>query len=200
MITFPFTSSVYLEDERVLLRPLGMDDFPFLRSFSILEPEIWTYSLQSAAGEANMRLYMQQAIEARTQKHSYAFIVFDKNTQEYAGCTRFYDIQETHECLQLGYTWYGKKFQGTGLNTHCKYLLLSYAFDQIGIKRVELRADSNNSRSIHAMKKIGCTVEGILRSNMIKADGNRRSSMVLSILKEEWDDSIKSLLVTKMKA
>lgn len=199
MIKFPFASSIYLEDERVLLRPLAMDDFPFLRNFCILEPEIWTYSLQSAAGEANMRLYIQQAIEARQQKHAYAFIVFDKIAQEYVGCTRFYDIQETHECLQLGYTWYGKKYQGTGINTHCKYLLLSYAFEQLGIKRVELRADSQNSRSIQAMKKIGCTVEGILRSNMIKADGNRRDSMVLSILKEEWATHVKALLVKQLQ-
>ena len=97
--------------------------------------------------------------------------------------------------MQLGYTWYGKKFRGTGLNKHCKFLLLSFAFEQLGIERFELRADNNNERSIAAMKSIGCKVDGVLRSNMPTREGDRRrDSIVLSILKKEWFSTVKENL------
>ena len=110
----------------------------------------------------------------------------------------FYDIQAAFKTLQLGYTWYGKDFQGTGLNKHCKFLLLSFAFEQAGMERVEFRADNNNERSIAAMKSIGCKVDGILRGNMPTRDGGRRDSIVLSILKDEWFSNVKEKLKEKL--
>lgn len=104
-----------------------------------------------------------------------------------------------NKCLQLGFTWYGKAFQGTGLNKHCKYLLLNYAFETMDIERVEFRADNRNARSIAAMKSIGCKVEGILRSNGWTNTGERRDSIVLSILKEEWFSAVKKELKSKLK-
>jgi len=98
----------------------------------------------------------------------------------------------------MGYTWYGKDFQGTGLNSHCKLLLLAYAFETLELERVEFRADANNARSIRAMKSLGCKEEGILRSNCASPTG-RRDSIVLSILKNEWTSGIKDKLVTKLK-
>lgn len=177
-----------LEDDCVLLRPLQHNDCNNLLLFALNEPEIWTYSLVPVAGEENLEKYINTAIAARSEGKEYPFIVFDKRTQEYAGSTRFYDIQPANKTLQLGYTWYGKKFQGTGLNKHCKYLLLQFAFEKLGMERVEFRADNNNKRSIAAMKSIGCTVEGVLRSNVPKHDGPRRDSIILSILKSEWPD------------
>jgi len=138
----------------------------------------------------NMKAYIASAIEARINGLAYPFIVFDKQQQQYAGTTRFYDIQPSHKSLQLGYTWYGNAFQGTGLNNHCKFLLLQHAFEVLGIERVEFRADAANAKSIAAMKKIGCTVEGVLRSHYIKPDGTRRNSIILSILAEEWNNGI----------
>ena len=85
------------------------------------------------------------------------------------------------------------------MNKHCKYLLLSFAFEQLGMERVEFRADADNERSIAAMKSIGCVVEGILRSNVPTFSGKRRNSIVLSILKEEWLDSVKEQLRKKLK-
>ncbi len=178
-----------------MLRPLQRNDFNYLLPFALNEQELWKYSLVSAAGEEGLKNYMNIALSARTENKEYAFIVFDKKGNEYAGSTRFYDIQLPYQTLQLGYTWYGKKFQGTGLNKHCKYLLLSFAFENIGMKRVELRADNNNVRSIAAMKSIGCKVDGILRSNMpTRATNVRRDSIVLSILKEEWFGEVKEKL------
>jgi len=183
-----------LEDDIVLLRPLEQNDFNNLLPFTLNEPELWKFSLVGAEGEEGLRNYMNIALAARKEAKEYPFIVFDKRTNECAGSTRFYDIQLSLKTLQLGYTWYGKKFQGTGLNKHCKFLLLSFAFEQIGMERFELRADNNNERSIAAMKSIGCKIDGILRSNMPKRDGGRRDSIVLSILKNEWFDEVKENL------
>lgn len=197
MVEFDFDFDFILENEMVLLRPLSEDDFEHLLPFALNEPELWKYSLIQASGEDGLKNYIEQAIRGRTERKEYAFTVFDKRTNEFAGSTRFYDIQLFYETLQLGYTWYGKKFQGTNLNKNCKYLLLEFAFEQKNFKRVEFRADHNNARSIAAMKSIGCTEEGVLRSNVIKADGGRRDSIVLSILREEWLGNIKNMLANK---
>lgn len=183
-----------LEDDCVLLRPLMVEDCSNLLLFSEQEPELWKYSLVKVAGKENLENYIRMAIAARNAGKEYPFIVFDKRTQEYAGSTRFYDIQLSHKSLQLGYTWYGKKFHGTGLNKHCKYLMLQFAFEQIGMERVEFRADHTNARSIAAMKSIGCIEEGVLRSNTLKPDGSRRDSIVLSILRNEWENGVKEKL------
>lgn len=193
-----FSKDFILENDCVLLRPLRADDCGNLLQFALEEPEIWQYSLVAVAGEENLKKYIATALEGREKEHSYPFIVYDKRTKTYAGCTRFYDIQIPFQSLQLGYTWYGKKYQGTGLNKHCKYLLLQFAFETLGMERVEFRADNNNKKSIAAMKSIGCTVEGILRSHMPKHEGGRRDSIVLSILKKEWEDGVKEKLFSKL--
>jgi len=189
-----FKENYTLENEMVKLRPLELNDFENLLHFSINEPELWTYSLIQANSENNLKKYIELAINGRENSKEYAFIVFDKRAEKFAGSTRFYDIQIENLTLQLGYTWYGKDFQGTGLNKNCKYLLLEFAFEILKMERVEFRADYENKRSISAMKSIGCKEEGVLRSNGFKADGTRRDSIVLSILKEEWNNKIKNEL------
>ena len=198
--TFDFESDIILENERVLLRPLVLSDGSLLTHFVEEEPDLWKYSLVAIDNSADLENYIQTAIEARAQKTSYAFIVFDKLLNEYLGCTRFYDMQLTFQTTQLGYTWYSKKCWGTKLNENCKYLLLEFAFDQMGLERVEFRADNNNKRSIAAMQKIGCSVEGILRNHLPMPSGKRRDSIVLSILKEDWDASLKQSLAAQLKA
>lgn len=199
MIHFDFEQVYILEDERVLLRPLQASDLPTLLPFAVQEPDIWRYSLFSAAGEQGMIRYVEKALAAKQAQQEYPFIVFDKQVQRYVGCTRFYDIQLEHQTLQLGYTWYGKSFQGTGLNSHCKFLMLQFAFEQMNMLRVEFRADTRNARSINAMKAIGCTVEGFLRNHLLKENGERRTSIILSILQEEWYNGTKENLEKKCK-
>ena len=194
-----FEHDYTLENDFVLMRPLTIKDIDHLAPFSIYEPQLWDYSLTPANGLDNLKKYMELAIAARVAKTSYPFIVFDKRSQKYAGSTRFYDFQEYHNTAQLGYTWYGKEFQGTGLNKNCKYLLLEFAFEQLNLDRVEFRADATNERSIAAMKSIGCKVEGILRSNCKSVSG-RRDSIVLSILQREWYEEVKELLSNKIRS
>ncbi|MBS1582139.1 MAG: GNAT family N-acetyltransferase [Bacteroidetes bacterium] len=191
-------TDLVLEDGRVLLRPLEAGDHIHLLPFSLDEPELWTYSLLNAAGAEGLGRYIELALRGRAEGREYPFLVFDRRAQAYAGSTRFYDIRRDDRTLQLGYTWYGRRFQGTGLNSHCKYLLLRCAFEDLGMERVEFRADARNARSIAAMKAIGCTVEGILRSNSVTAQGGRRDSIVLSILRSEWHERVKAHLERRM--
>ena len=189
-----FNEEYILENDKVILTPLKRDDFDNLVHFATNEPELWQYSLIQANSPEKMKINIEKAIEGRISKNTYAFIVYDKRTNQYAGSTRFYDIQIENASLQLGFTWYGKEFQGTGINKKCKYLLLEFAFDTLKMERVEFRADNENQRSINAMKSIGCVVEGVLRSNTYKTNGDRRDSIVLSILKDEWNNTIKHKL------
>ena len=197
-MAFDFQQNLMLEDDVVLLRPLQLDDIENLVSFAENETDIWTFSSLPVMGRVNMTEYIRLAVENRSKKTEFPFIVFDKRTNEYAGSTRFYDIQLANETLQLGYTWYGERFHGTGLNKHCKFLLLSYAFEEMGMARVEFRANNLNKHSIAAMKSIGCTVEGVLRSNMKNIDGTRRDSIILSILKDEWLGGVKEKLKAQL--
>lgn len=196
---FSFSDNIILEDDLVVLRPLQESDVDNLLEFSINEPETWKYSLVGADGKENLINYIQSAIKAREEKREFPFIVFDKKSQKYAGSTRFYDVQLSYKTVQLGYTWYGSAFRGTGLNKHCKFLLLQFAFETLGLERVEFRADNKNERSIAAMKSIGCKVEGVLRSHMPTANSEvRRDSIVLSILKNEWFAEVKENLKHKL--
>ena len=198
MIGIDTSTDHVLEDDRVLLRPLTTDDHAHLLPFSLNEPGIWKYSLQRAIGSEGLAAYISAALAGRAQGSAYPFIVFDKRAGAYAGSTRYYDSQPAFSTAQLGYTWYGSAFQGTGLNTHCKFLMLRFAFEHCGLERVEFRADANNARSIAAMKRIGCTEEGLLRSHMPDPDGGRRSSIVLSILRDEWFSRVRGDLEQRL--
>ena len=197
-MNFNFKEKYQLENARILVRPLEHTDFENLIHFALNEPELWEYSLQKGSGIEGMKTYIDTAITNREKENSYPFIVFDKKTNSYAGSTRFYDIQLTDKTLQLGFTWYGKDYQGTGLNKNCKYLLLEFAFEEMKMERVEFRADFENKKSIAAMKSIGCIEEGVLRKNFVKPNGERRDSIVLSILKKEWLDGVKEKLLKRL--
>lgn len=195
---FDFNESYVLEDDHALLRPLRADDYEHLLEYSINEPNTWQYSLLQANGPEKLKTYLQISMDAKEAQKEYPFIVFDKALGKYVGSTRFYDIQLPHQATQLGYTWYSQHSRGTGLNKHCKLLMLDFAFGPMGMERVEFRADNRNERSIAAMKSIGCTVEGILRSTSNIAEGGRRDSIVLSILKEEWERELRAKLLAKL--
>ena len=197
-LVFDTSSDFILENERVLLRPLVQDDAVYLSAYVKEEPALWKYALTPITTDQEFEQYMATAVEARQLKLAYPFIVFDKLQNKYVGSTRFYDIQLNNSSTQFGYTWYSESTWGTGLNEHCKFLLLQFAFETIGFERIEFRADNRNKRSIAAMQKIGCTVEGILRNHLPTSDGTRRDSIVLSMLKNEWP-KIKAGFLARIK-
>lgn len=195
-MTSTFNHPIILEDDRVLLRPLKSEDLELLLPFALEEPELWKYSLQNGAGASGLKKYIEDALLAKDLGTAYPFIVFDKVQQKYAGSTRYYDYQSAQKNISLGYTWYGKLFQGTGINVHCKYLLLSQAFDTLGLQRVELRADERNVRSKAAMERLGFMYEGCLRQHALTHDGHWRNSVIYSILRNEWP-SVKLNILSK---
>ena len=130
----------------------------------------------------------------REIKFRYAFTVYDKIKKQFAGSSSFANVSNFDKRLEIGWTWYGREFQKTGLNRNCKYLMLHYAFEILNFERVEFRIDERNLPSRTAVEKIGGKHEGTLRSNMLMPDGARRSTCYYSILKDDWP-KIKSKLI-----
>jgi RimJ/RimL family protein N-acetyltransferase len=110
-----------------------------------------------------------------------------------AGATRYLNIMPKDRGLEIGGTWYGTEFQRTAINTECKYLLMTHAFETLGAIRVQLKTDSRNERSQKAIERIGAKKEGVLRNHMILPDGYFRHSVFYSVLDTEWPDVKKNL-------
>lgn len=191
-------NTLILEDHRVLLRPLEIGDVEYLLTISEREPENWEFGLESAAGAENLRTYIETALQGARELHSFPFIIFDKQTGRYAGSTRYYQIQHKHRRLAIGYTWIGNAFKQTGLNAHCKLLMLSHAFESMNMERVEFMADTLNERSIRSILALGAKQEGVLRSHAVRPNGTRRDTAIFSILKQEWLEHVKPSLVSKI--
>lgn len=198
-MNFDFKEDYILENDFVRLEPLKSSDFDFLLPYSENEPDIWEFNAGGANGKANLEKYISNAILQRELEKEYAFIIFDKKTQSYVGSTRFYAIFIENKTIEIGYTWYGKDFQGSGINKNCKFLLLEFAFEKLSMERVAFAANSKNFRSLNAMKSIGCVVEGVLRNASKDANGNRIDVTRLSILRNEWDDNVKSKLKNRIE-
>jgi RimJ/RimL family protein N-acetyltransferase len=192
---FDFTKEVVLENDRVLLRPLKDTDFENLRSVALNDPSIFRYSLTPITSEETLKEYIGVALTERSNKIRYPFIIYDKKLNSYAGSTSIAAVSNRDKRLEIGWTWMGKAFQQTGLNRYCKYLLLHYAFEQLGFERVELKTDERNTQSRTAILKMGAKEEGIFRSHALLADGFRRNSVYYSILKSEWPQVKEKLIV-----
>ena len=198
MLNFDFESNYILEDDFVKLSPLKIEHVKYLLEIAN-ENDIWKYSFVKGDGIENLTNYIQSTIDNRMAKKDYPFIVFDKVQNQFAGSTRFYEIIPSLKTLRLGYTWYGNKFRGTGLNKHCKYLLFNFAFKKMGIERVGLGAYIENERSIRAMESVGCQKEGVLRGFLPAINGiGRTDAIMLSILKNEWEQKIEVELKNKL--
>lgn len=196
---FNFKEDYILENDVVRLQPLQASDYEKLVAFSINEPDLWSFNANAADSPENLKIYIEKALSQKEKLIEYPFIVFDKVNQKYAGCTRFYAISLEFKFLEIGYTcWYGKEFQWTKLNKNCKYLLLEFAFEKMKMERVAFAANNKNERSINAMKSIGCVVEGISRNISTDAFGNRIDAIRLSIIKNEWFDSVKQNLKNRI--
>jgi len=187
-----------LENDVVRLSPLETSHFDDLLEYSINEPELWKYNSGGANGSENLKKYISNAIHQRENGNEYPFIVFDKSKCKYVGCTRFYSFKLLNNTADLGFTWYGKESQGNGTNKNCKYLLLEFAFEKIGLERVGFGASNLNERSINAMKSIGCKVEGVFRNHCLDNYGNRIDAIFLSILRTEWFATVKENLKNKI--
>ncbi len=175
-----------LENQRVKLIVLGLDNYKNLTAIA-QQDKLLEFSPSKIDTPEDLKDYVQTAVDAYYQKTAIPFLVFDKQTNTYAGCTRFGLINWKNKVLHIGWTWIGREFQGTGLNKNMKFLMLHYAFETLKFDKVEFRVDERNIASRKAVEKIGGTLEGILRKDTLMRDGFKRSTCCYGILKEEWD-------------
>lgn len=174
-----------LENNRVKLILLSLENYKYLIDIAQQE-NLVKYSPSKIDTPEDLKNYVQNALNEFKNKTSMPFIIFDKLSNSFAGCTRFGLIDWHNLVLHIGWTWIGREFQGTGLNKHVKFLMLQYAFEILKFDKVEFRIDERNIRSRKAVEKIGGTLEGILRKNTLMLDGFKRSTCCYGILKEEW--------------
>ncbi len=178
--------TIRLENERVLLVPFEEQAANKLRDI-IFDDKVWKFMGMYIKNEAHFKDYIADTL-SQQYKTAYPFLIIDKQTNEVAGSTRFGNINFNSEKLEIGWTWYGKKFQGTGLNKACKYELIRYGFEEIGLRRIQWSTDLENTRSQKAIEKLGAGREGIFRNNYIDSSGKSKDDVYYSMIKEDWPD------------
>jgi RimJ/RimL family protein N-acetyltransferase len=152
-----------------------------------LEPEIWHFMRYGQVEtESQLCAWVRELLDLQTQGTDLPFTVIHLASGNAIGCTRYLHIDPPNRSLEIGGTWYGLEYQGTMVNTECKYLLLKHAFETLACIRVWFKADARNNRSLHALERLGAIKEGVLRNHMILPDGFIRDSVVYSLLPEEW--------------
>jgi RimJ/RimL family protein N-acetyltransferase len=175
---------VTLQGAHVRLEPLGLAHVEPLCAVG-LEPELWRWSTEPVRTRDDMRDYVERALAAQAERSALPFVV-RVTDGTVVGTTRYANIAVEHDRMEIGWTWYGLRWQRTAVNTECKLLLLRHAFDDLGAFRVELKTDALNARSRAAILRIGAVEEGTLRAHVRAADGRRRDSVYFGILRDAW--------------
>jgi RimJ/RimL family protein N-acetyltransferase len=191
-----FPSSFSLETPRVVLRLLNENDYDDFLPIT-KDPDIWKYFTKDLSSEDELKLWVEEAIRDRNSGKRAAFTIFDKDTKTICGSTSYGNISFFDKRIEIGWTWLGTTYIGTGINHHAKFALLSFAFEVLKMERVEVKTDNLNQRAKSALIKIGMKPEGILRSHMQMHSNRRRDSIYYSIIKEEWEP-VKALFFADM--
>jgi len=176
---------ITLENEVVKLKPLELSDTQGLLEAGSY-PEIWSHMSTTIEKREDVNSFVENALKAKNEKTEFPFVIVDKQSGDIIGSTRFMDIDDKHQRLEIGYTWLTPAYWRTAINTNCKYLLLRYSFEHLHLQRVQIKTDHDNIRSQKAIERIGATKEGILRNHMIRKDGTTRHTVIYSITIEEW--------------
>lgn len=183
---------IELEGEKVKLIPLeNSHKDEILKAAS--DGKLWELWFTSVPSSKSIDNYIAHAVKQRQKGIEYPFVVIDKKSGELIGSTRYYNIQPEHRRLEIGYTWYAKNHQRTGVNTESKLLLLQYAFEDLNCIAVQFMTNWHNLRSREAIKRLGAKQDGILRNHRLNADGSYRDTVVFSITDQEWYGVKKSL-------
>ena len=184
---------VVLTGKHARLEPLTEAHIPGLAEIGVGQ-NFWHFMLYGDMNtEADMRNWVLDILSRAEKDTDLPFVAIDLASGRVAGATRYLNIVPKDRGLEIGGTWYGIEFQRTAINTECKYLLMTHAFETLGAIRVQLKTDSRNERSQKAIERIGAKKEGILRNHMILPDGYFRHSVFYSILDTEWPDVKKNL-------
>ncbi len=183
---------ITLEGYGMRLEPLT-DEHADALALAAADGKLWELWFTSVPEPAQTRDYIATALAGQEAGHMLPWAVRELTTNTIIGTTRYHDIVATIDRVEIGYTWYGKSWQRSHVNTSCKLLLLRHAFDTLGCKVVGLRTDNFNFTSQRAIEGLGAKKDGVLRHHTIRHDGSVRDSVLYSILAHEWRDIRKHL-------
>lgn len=170
----------------IRLEPLQEAHVPGLEVYG-LDDEIWRWMRYGKIRtHSDMLGWVRYQLDLKAKGSDLPFVVITLADNQVVGATRYLNISRQDRSLEIGGTWYGRIFHGTAINPECKYLLLRHAFECLGCVRVQFKADVRNLHSQRAIEKLGAVREGLLRNHMILPDGTIRSSIIYSILADEW--------------
>ncbi len=185
--------------ESVELLPLEEKYFKEL-SLVANDARIWEfYPFDMSNSEQIINSFTSALIE-KEKGNRYPFVIYNKREKKFIGSTQFLDIQPKYKKLEIGATWLHPDYWATEINLECKLLLLTFCFETLDAYRVQLKTDEKNIRSQKAIQKIGASFEGVLRNDMIRDDGTKRSSAYFGVIEAEWEEKkqkLKQLLELK---
>jgi RimJ/RimL family protein N-acetyltransferase len=176
---------VTLEGRHVRLEPLSLDHQGDLCKAG-LEEELWRWIPTAVRTPDDMREYIEIALRAQAEGSALPFATVERASGRAIGSTRFANIDCGNRRVEIGWTWIGRRWQRTAVNTEAKYLMLRHAFETLGAMRVELKTDSLNERSRRAILRLGAVEEGTFRKHMVTESGRVRHTVYFSIIDEEW--------------
>lgn len=182
-----FPQNLSLETELVQLSILQRADAEGLRPLTASDTS-WKYFTKELSDEAAYNAWTKEALNDYGMQRRVPFVIIDKRCNAYAGSTSYGNISFVDKRIEIGWSWLGDAFKGTGVNTHAKFVLMRYAFETLGFERVEIKTDNLNERSKAALKKIGAKPEGVLYNHMQMPRGRRRDSIYFAVLKNEWPE------------
>jgi RimJ/RimL family protein N-acetyltransferase len=184
IVTVNWLTQTTLKGEHVTLEPLSTAHIEGLKS-AVMDGESFKLWYANVPTPAQMENYVEEAILA-ARSGNLAFAVIDNTSGNVVGTTRFYSVDTLNNRAMLGFTWYSHCVRRTSVNTECKFLLLTHAFDSCGAIAVEFRTHSFNQASRTAIERLGAKFDGVLRSHQVLKDGSIRDTVVYSIIKSEW--------------
>ena len=188
-----FVEPVTLEARGIKLVPLSLAHEDGLRA-AAADGELWNIRVTSVPGPDQTRKYIEDALTMREAGNRFAFAVTEAATGAVLGSSSFHDILPAVKRVEIGYTWYAKRCQRTHVNTTCKLLLMSHAFDTLGCNVVGWRTDNFNYVSQSAIERLGAHKDGVIRGHALRRDGSIRDSVMYSLRSGEWPEVRAQLL------
>ncbi|MES2955841.1 MAG: GNAT family N-acetyltransferase [Pseudomonadota bacterium] len=188
-----FVQPVTLSGRGVELVPLALEHVAGLRA-AAADGELWNLRITSVPEPDQTQAYIEDALKAREAGHRFAFAVRDAATGTVLGSSSYHDILPAVKRVEIGYTWYAARCQRTHINTTCKLLLLSHAFDTLGCHVVGWRTDNFNHASQRAIERLGARKDGVIRGHALRRDGTIRDTVMYSLRSGEWPEVKAQLL------
>ena len=188
-----FVEPIELRARGVLLTPLTLAHEAGLRA-AAQDGELWTIRVTSVPEPENTRAYIEQALAMRDAGSRMPFAVVDEASGQLLGTSSYHDIVPALKRLEIGYTWYARSVQRSHVNTTCKLLLLTHAFETLGAAVVGWRTDNYNFASQRAIERLGAKKDGVIRHHAPRRDGTVRDTVLYSMLAGEWPEAKAQLL------